>query len=61
MDLKKAVLEASSKKNVDRILEYVENDPQKFKELVNLYLKGPYRVTQRAARPISYCVESHLP
>ena len=59
MDLTKAVLLAASKKRVNDIVRYVENDPQKFEKLVTIYLKGPYRITQRAAWPISYCVEHH--
>ncbi len=27
--------------------------------LVGIYLKGPYRITQRAAWPLSYCVVAH--
>lgn len=40
-----------------RIVAYVGNDPRRFAELMNFFLKGEYRVTQRAAWPISYCVQ----
>lgn len=40
-----------------RIVDYVGNDPERFAQLMQLFLKGEYRVTQRAAWPISYCIE----
>ena len=43
----------------DRIVEYVGKDPKRFTELVSVYLAGPFRVTQRAAWPLSYCVQRY--
>lgn len=43
-----------------RIVAWVGNDEKRFAGLMTLFLKGEYRVTQRAAWPISYCVE-HYP
>lgn len=59
MDLQKALLKEHSKTQTGKIVRYVGNDPQRFSELVDVFLKGPYRVTQRAAWPLSICVEQH--
>jgi len=37
----------------------VGNNQARFNELFNLFLNGEYRVTQRAAWPLSYCVIKH--
>jgi hypothetical protein len=42
-----------------KIVQYVGADSKRFDELVKVFLNGPYRVTQRAAWPISNCVELH--
>lgn len=42
-----------------RITNWVGNNPKRFAALVKVFLEGPYRITQRAAWPISYCVESY--
>jgi hypothetical protein len=57
MDLKKAILKEHSKTQTEKIVNYVGNDPKRFNELLNVFLAGPYRVTQRAGWPLSYCVE----
>ncbi|HRI78954.1 MAG TPA: hypothetical protein PLR06_05400 [Cyclobacteriaceae bacterium] len=59
MNTLQEVLREHSKTMHDRVVRYVGNNPIRFKELVDTFLKGPYRVTQRAAWPLSYCVESH--
>jgi hypothetical protein len=59
MDLVKLILSAHSKAMKDKVVKYVGNDAKRFKELVNIFLEGPYRVTQRAAWPLSYCVGQH--
>lgn len=42
-----------------KIADYVGTDKSRFKKLFEIYLAGPYRITQRAAYPISICVERH--
>jgi hypothetical protein len=37
----------------------VGKSPERFAELVNVFLNGPYRVTQRAVWPLSYCIEKN--
>lgn len=59
MDLKKVALKEHSKEQCNKIVEYIGNDPKKFSELVNVFLEGPYRVTQRIAWPLSFCVEEN--
>lgn len=58
MDLKNEILREHSKAQVTRIVNYVGNNRERFKKLVSVYVEGPYRVTQRAAWPISYCIEN---
>lgn len=57
MDLVKIILKEHSKKQRDLIVNYIDNNPKRFAELVDVFLKGPYRVTQRASWPLSYCIE----
>jgi hypothetical protein len=59
MDLRKEILKTHSKAQTDKIINYVGNKPDRFKALLNVYLAGPYRVTQRASWPLSYCVQNY--
>ncbi len=59
MNLIKLILSAHSKAMKDKVVKYVGRNPVRFKELVSIFLTGPYRVTQRAAWPLSYCVQKH--
>lgn len=59
MDLKKAILHEHSKDQTRKIVGFVGEDPKRFEKLVDVFLEGPFRVTQRAAWPLSYCVEHH--
>jgi hypothetical protein len=57
MDYKKELLREHSKKQCNRIADNALLTRSNFKKLIDLYFAGPYRVTQRAAWPISVCVE----
>jgi len=59
IDIKKIVLKEHSRKMVLQIGKYVDNNPKKFKELIDIFLAGPYRVTQRTSWPISHLVEKN--
>lgn len=59
MNILSQVKNEHSKAMCNRVVGYVGNDPGRFKELVEVFLKGPYRVTQRAAWPLSCAVETH--
>ena len=59
MDLKKQILKEHSKEQCNKIVNWVGSDKTKFNELFHLFLHGEYRITQRAAWPLSYCVIAH--
>jgi hypothetical protein len=59
MDLLKLLREEHSKKQTDRIVNYIGADKDRFAVLIELFFKGEYRITQRAAWPLSYCVRHH--
>ncbi|MBA4165976.1 MAG: hypothetical protein H0X41_00230 [Chitinophagaceae bacterium] len=59
INLREAILKEHSKKQCDLIVSYVGNDAEKFRELMDLFLKAEYRVAQRASWPVSYCVRNH--
>jgi len=48
-----------SKQQAVTIVEFIGDDPKRFAELMKLFFEGEYRLTQRAAWPMSYCVELH--
>ncbi len=59
MNLLETIAKGHSKEQCDKIVRYVGNDPARFAKLIKLFLSGPYRVTQRVAWPLSYCVEEY--
>ena len=59
IDIRQLLKEEHSKKQTDRIVRYIGNDKARFAVLVELFFKGEYRITQRAAWPLSYCVRAH--
>jgi hypothetical protein len=59
MDILQLLRSEHSKKQTDRIVRYIGDDPTRFAVLMALFFKGEYRITQRAAWPLSYCVRAH--
>lgn len=59
MNIKEALLEEHSRKQCDNIVRYIGKDQKRFDELVMIFLNGEYRVMQRAAWPLSYCVTAN--
>ena len=59
MDLRSTILAEHSKANCNKIVSWVGNSQQRFDELFDLFLNSEYRVNQRAAWPLSYCVVDH--
>ena len=59
MDLRQTILAEHSKANCNKIVKWVGNSQKRFAELFNLFLNSEYRVNQRAAWPLSYCVIDH--
>jgi len=55
MDLKTEILKEHSKNQVVKIARYIGNDTSRFKELMELFLRGEYRVTQRSSWVVTYC------
>src|SRR5258708_9407964 len=59
MNLHQLIAEEHSKQQCDRIVRYIGNNEERFAELMKLFFKGEYRITQRAAWPMNYCVRLH--
>lgn len=59
MHLRSSILAEHSKAQCNKIVQWVGNDQKRFDELFNLFLHDEYRVVQRAAWPVSYCVIAH--
>lgn len=57
MNIREALLEVHSKAQATKIADYVGDDEERFAELMKLFLGPVYRVSQRAAWPVSYCIE----
>ncbi len=59
MNLRVEILQEHSKTQCTRIVNWVGNNQQRFDTLFHLFLNDEYRVVQRAAWPVSYCVKAH--
>jgi hypothetical protein len=59
MDIREALLKEHSKSQCKKIVDYIGADTKRFAELMTLFFEGEYRVTQRAAWPLSYCIEKN--
>lgn len=56
MDLKATLLKEHSKGQCNKIVTWIGSNQQRFDELFKLFTSDEYRVVQRAAWPVSYCV-----
>ena len=59
MKLREEILKEHSKRQCEKIVAWVGNDKKRFAELINLMLHDEYRVAQRAAWPVSFCVQEY--
>jgi hypothetical protein len=59
MDLESEILGEHSRRQAERIATWVGRDRKRLSRLIQLFLTGEYRVTQRAAWPISICSDRH--
>ncbi len=59
MDLLKEINREHSRAMRNRVIAFVGQKKAHFAMLIRIFLAGPYRVTQRAAWPLSYCVQKH--
>lgn len=59
MNLKTEILKEHSKAQCSKIVKWIGSSQQRFDELFGLFLSDEYRIVQRAAWPVSYCVDAH--
>jgi hypothetical protein len=59
MSIEEVLREGHSKEQRDRIIRYVGKNKDRFAVLMHLFFQGEYRITQRAAWPLSYIVRQH--
>lgn len=59
MNLRQEIVKEHSKAQCTKIVQWVGSNQQRFDELFRLFLHDEYRVVQRAAWPLSYCVIAH--
>ncbi|MBX2921252.1 MAG: hypothetical protein KF746_03595 [Chitinophagaceae bacterium] len=59
MNIREALLQEHSKQQCEKIVRYIGSSQIRFNELVQLFLNDEYRVTQRAAWPLSYSAITH--
>ena len=59
MNLESEILKEHSKPQTLKIARWVGTDAKRFAELMELFLRGEYRVTQRAAWIVSQCSEAY--
>lgn len=58
-DILEMLLREHSKKQCAKIVKYIGSDKARFASLMKLFFNGEYRVTQRAAWPMSYAAIKH--
>jgi hypothetical protein len=59
LNLESEILKEHSKRQTLKIARWVGGDGKRFAELMGLFLRGEYRVTQRSAWIVSQCAEAH--
>jgi hypothetical protein len=59
VNLREKILTEHSRQQCDDIVAWVGDDQKRFDELFALFLTDEYRVVQRSAWPVSYCVQAH--
>ena len=59
MKLREEILKEHSKAQCGKIVKWVGNSQERFDELFYLFLNDEYRITQRAAWPVSYSIIAH--
>ncbi len=59
MNLREEILKEHSKAPCNKIVQWIGSNQKRFDDLFELFLNDEYRVTQRAAWPLSYSVIAH--
>lgn len=57
MNIAQTLASGHTKQNTLAIVDYIGDDEKRFAELIRIFFGGEYRLTQRAAWPLSYCAE----
>ena len=57
MNIRETLIAEHSKEQTAKIVAYIDGDPQKFDELMKLFLGPVYRISQRAAWAVSNSIE----
>ena len=57
MDLEKAIRHPLFNENVLEVAQSIQGNPERFKQLMQLFFTNEYRVNQRAAWIMSHCVD----
>ena len=57
MNIRDEILKEHSRKQSEKVANYIGSDRKRFDELMSLFLGNTYRVTQRAAWIVSICAE----
>ena len=57
--LRDEILKEHSLSQCNKIVQWIDDNQERFNILFTLFLNDEYRVTQRAAWPLSKCVEAH--
>jgi hypothetical protein len=58
MNLQTEILKEHSKSQVKKIARWIGNDKKRFKQLMELFLRGDYVVIQRSAWILSHCAKN---
>lgn len=59
MNLRKEILKEHSKSQILKIVNYIDNDKNRFADLMRLFLENTYQVSQRAAMAVNYCASAY--
>lgn len=59
MKIAEQLMKVHSKANCMKVVDYVGTDKRRFRELMDAFLGGQYRLTQRAAWPLGHIAYDH--
>lgn len=59
MNIDEALRSEHSKSQTMRIVRYIGSDAERFAVLMDIFFEGEYRMSQRAAWPVSNCIKDH--
>jgi hypothetical protein len=59
MNIRATLINHYSKKTIREVAKYADQKPTHFKQLMEVFLGSPYRISQRAAIPVELCVKKN--